>query len=62
MVKFGGYYQSKKGDLYKVLNPVMDLNGNKLTQKVLFMAVGTGALFTMTEDDFVKRFEEAERG
>jgi hypothetical protein len=57
-VNFNGYYKSKKGDMYRALNPAMHLQDNKLVQVVLFMAVATGALFTIAEDEFLNRFVE----
>ena len=60
MIKYGGFYVNVTGS-YKALNPVIDVQGDKTVKKVLFLSVGNGKLYTMTEEEFLKKFRELEK-
>jgi hypothetical protein len=60
MINYGGFYVNVTGS-YKVLNPVLDIQGDKTVKKVLFLSVGNGKLYTMLEDEFLQKFKELEK-
>jgi hypothetical protein len=61
MIKYGGFYVNTTGS-YKLLNPVLDIQGKEIIEKVLFMSVGNGKFYTMPAEEFFKKFKELEKG